>query len=94
MKTKQISQHKAEAINKHLADLIQFAPPKDLHKSVHTVFFTCLTQKEFVASHNFTKIATDFFFLINFLQNIECNNKTTDNISLALRLQKNNSHTP
>lgn len=85
MTTNQISQDKTEALNEHLTDLLFFAPPKELRKSVHSVFFSCLTQKDFVASDNFTEIATDFFFLINFLQNIEdkIDEKTRPNSGLA-----------
>ena len=85
MKTKHTSQAKTEALNKHLTDLLFFAPPKDLRKSIHSVFFACLTQKEFIASDNFTEIATDFFFLINFLQDVEeeMDEKTTPNSGLA-----------
>lgn len=80
----QISKDKTDTLNKHLNDLLFFAPPKELRKSVHSVFFSCLTQKDFVASDNFTEISTDFFFLINFLQNIEdeMDKKTTPNSGL------------
>lgn len=71
MEINQISPDKTETINEHLTDLLFFAPPKDLRKSVHSVFFNCLAQKDFVASDNFTEIASDFFFLINFLQEAE-----------------------
>ena len=81
MEANQISQDKTAAINKHLMDLLFFAPPKDLRKSLHSVFFNCLTQKDFVATDSFTEIANDFFFLINFLQDIEdeMDEKTTPN---------------
>lgn len=71
METKQIFKDKTADINKHLTDLLFFAPPKDLRKSVQSVFFNCLAQKDFVKSDNFTEITSNFFFLINFLQEVE-----------------------
>lgn len=81
MTENQLSTNKTEAINEHLNDLLYFAPPKDLRKSIHHVFFNSLSQKDFVTSDDFTEIASDFFFLINFLQYIEdeMDDKTTPN---------------
>lgn len=81
MSTSKNQTDKSKIMTEQVSDLFFFATPSQLRKSVHQVFFNYLNQKELVRSENFQEIASDFYFLINFLQAAEIiwDKKTTPN---------------
>jgi hypothetical protein len=59
-------------------DLFQFSSPEQLRKSLIEIFFCylCNTKPE-VYNANLNNIASDYYFLIKFLEEMERQNSTT-----------------
>ncbi len=56
---------------KKLNDLFEFSSPQSLRKSIHEVFFNYLLHNHQNLPVNFNTITSDFYFLIQFLQEAE-----------------------
>lgn len=56
---------------KKLDDLFASAPPSQLRQSVHEIYLTYIIQNHEMLPMNFTRIATDIYFLLNFLEKVE-----------------------
>ena len=56
-----------------LKSLFEFVPPNILRRSLIDLFFNYLTQKDEPELPNKQQIFSHFYFLINFLEEAECN---------------------
>jgi|GEM_PF-1029238 hypothetical protein len=60
-----------EDLLKKLDDLFVSAPPQQLRQSIHEIYLTYIIQNHEMLPVNFTRIATDIYFLLDFLEKIE-----------------------
>jgi hypothetical protein len=61
-----------KAALKKLEDLFEFAPPTSLRKSLSHVFFNyLLNNHQHGLPEDFNRIANDFYFLLDFLEEVE-----------------------
>ncbi|MEO9802355.1 MAG: hypothetical protein ABJF04_03870 [Reichenbachiella sp.] len=54
-----------------LENLFQFTPPTQLRQSLTYVFFNYLSNAKTGLPNNFDRISEDFYFLIDFLEEVE-----------------------
>ena len=59
-----------DTINR-LETLFEFASPESLRKSIHHVFFSFLINDKEILPNDFERISTDFYFLLDFLNNVQ-----------------------
>lgn len=63
--------------SEHLSKLIQFTPPNQLRRSVQrTLFAYVLEQDDKGLDSEFKMVVEDHFFLIDFLDKLECDNSS------------------
>ncbi len=71
-KTKTPSQEEdAQLLLQRLNDLFSSAPPQQLRESIHEIYLTYIIQNHEMLPVNFTRIATDIYYLIDFLDKAE-----------------------
>lgn len=56
---------------KKLDELFSSAPPQQLRQSIHEIYLTYIIQNHEMLPIHFNRIATDMYFLLAFLDNIE-----------------------
>jgi hypothetical protein len=71
-KTSNASQKEdTQILLQRLNDLFASAPPKQLRESIHEIYLTYIIQNHEMLPVNFTRIATDIYYLIDFLDKAE-----------------------
>jgi hypothetical protein len=60
-----------KAALKKLEDLFEFAPPRSIRKSLSHVFFNYLVNNHHSLPVDFDRMAEDFYFLMDFLEEVE-----------------------
>ncbi|MGN6648170.1 MAG: hypothetical protein ACTHJT_16720 [Cytophaga sp.] len=61
----------AQVLLQKLHDLFSSAPPQQLRESIHEIYLTYIIQNHEMLPVNFTRIATDIYYLIDFLDKAE-----------------------
>lgn len=56
---------------KNLENLFSVAPPSELRQSIHEIYLTYIIQNHEMLPLNFTRIATNIYHLLDFLEKIE-----------------------
>jgi len=56
---------------KNLEQLFVSAPPNQLRQSIHEIYLTYIIQNHEMLPVNFTRIATNIYYLIDFLEKME-----------------------
>lgn len=72
---------------KELEELFSFAPPEDLMRSLHVVFFAYLINNNEAYPQDHRMIVEDFYFLMNFLDKAGRNRKYQDRALLPSSTQ-------
>ncbi|MCW3084790.1 MAG: hypothetical protein JWP12_2156 [Bacteroidetes bacterium] len=71
MEGKHRSPKKMKAITDNVDELFSFAPPENLQRTVHELFFSYLISNEDVFNNDFKEIVSDVQFLIQFIKQAE-----------------------
>ena len=58
-------------IAKKLEELFASAPPNQLRQSIHEIYLTYIIQNHEMLPGNFTRIATNIYYLLDFLEKME-----------------------
>jgi hypothetical protein len=56
---------------KNLEELFAAAPPNQLRQSIHEIYLTYIIQNHEMLPVNFTRIATNIYYLLDFLEKME-----------------------